>query len=117
MADQAIFEGLLLKRRASLARRLHGASDQLTAPHSKDWEDQAIEREGEEVLESLSQADRDELRGIDAALARMRDNTYGDCVNCGEKISEARLTVLPDSPFCRRCAQSTEVDLFENVPI
>ena len=41
---------------------------------------------------------------IDAALARIEDGTYGDCVRCGEAIAPARLALVPDTPFCAACA-------------
>ena len=54
------------------------------------------EREGDEVLESLGNAGLMEIKMIQAALARVREGTFGVCVNCGEDISEERLeTVLP----------------------
>ena len=40
----------LLKRLSELDTRLHSIEAELDAPHSKDWEDMAVEREGEEVL-------------------------------------------------------------------
>ena len=45
-----------------------------------------------------------EIARIRAALQRMRDGTYGECVRCGEEIAEARLETLPDTPLCRTCA-------------
>ncbi len=95
----------LTERLEELERRLAGIDDALEAPHSKDWEEQAVEREGDEVLEDLGQAGRAEIAQIRAALARMDDGDYGFCVRCGTQISEARLDLLPATPFCRNCAQ------------
>jgi RNA polymerase-binding transcription factor DksA len=41
---------------------------------------------------------------IEAALARMASGDYGVCMHCGADISEARLDVLPFTPFCSTCA-------------
>ena len=117
MIETSAYESLLLRRRSALARRLKGSETQLSSAHSKDWEDQAVEREPEEVIETLSDADREEMRGIYAALLRIRDGDFGECVSCGNPISEARLLVLPATPFCRMCARQTDVDIFENVPV
>lgn len=94
----------LLARLAELDSRLHAIETQLDEPASKDWEDMAVEREGDEVLEHLGQAGQDEIARIRAALQRMRDGTYGICAQCEEPISQARLTVLPEAALCNRCA-------------
>ena len=117
MTDTEVFKSLLLRRKAALTERIEGANKELSAPHSKDWDDQAIEREQEEVVEALSEADRSELRGIEAALTRIREHSFGECASCGDPISEARLLTLSATPFCRRCARQDEFDLFENVPV
>jgi RNA polymerase-binding transcription factor DksA len=45
-----------------------------------------------------------ELKKVEAALARIEDATYGECLNCGEKISEARLDAVPHATLCIKCA-------------
>ncbi len=91
-------------RRAQLVARLEQVSEELDAEEPKDWEDLATEREGDEVLEDLGATARHEIRMIDAALARMAAGEYGYCVVCGAQISEARLDVVPATPFCRHHA-------------
>ncbi|CUH83762.1 TraR/DksA family transcriptional regulator [Thalassovita mediterranea] len=94
----------LLRRLGELDSRLHKIEDSLDSPHSQDWEEAAVEREGEEVLEGLGNAGQEEIRRIRAALQRMREDEYGACVRCGEDIAEERLDLLPDTPFCASCA-------------
>lgn len=96
----------LLKRLGELDTRLQAIEDQLDEPHSKDWEDDAVEREGDEVLEQLGHSGKDEILRIRAALQRIRDDEYGYCARCGEEISSERLDVLPDTPLCRNCASA-----------
>ncbi len=69
-----------------------------------DVEERATEREDDEVLESLGQAEQLELRQIAAALGRIDEGSYGVCVRCGATIAEERLDLLPATPFCRNCA-------------
>lgn len=95
---------ILLKRRAELIGEMEEIEDKLDDEPPKDWEDRASERQGDEVLEAMGQHDLDELRQIDAALARIADGTYGTCVRCGEAISSERLEVLPQTPLCKLCA-------------
>lgn len=99
-----IRRGQLLDRLQELDGRLHGIEAELDSPHSKDWEDAAVEREGDEVLEGLGQAGQEEIRRIRAALLRMREGEYGYCVPCGTEVAEDRLNLLPATPFCAPCA-------------
>lgn len=102
--DTAKRHAQLTARMEELTARLDRIDDELEAPHSKDWEEQAAEREGDEVLEDLGEAGRAELAQIRAALGRIESGDYGICMRCGEEISEERLDALPATPFCRRCA-------------
>lgn len=104
MKDVSEYKAMLLKRLSELDSRLHEIEDELDAPHSQDWEELAVEREGDEVLETLGHAGQEEIRGIRAALQRIRDGEYGYCVKCGDMIAEERLAVLPAAPLCTACA-------------
>ncbi len=101
----------LKRRRMTLTAMLHDLTSriekidgELEQPRTQDWEDRAVESEGDEVLEGLGHAGEAEIALIRAALARMDRGQYGLCVSCGEEISEARLDVLPFTPLCRGCA-------------
>lgn len=104
MTSNETYRKALLSRLAELDSRLHKIESELDEPNSKDWDEAAIETEGNEVLEHLGQSGQDEIARIRAALQRMRDGSYGDCVRCGERISAERLNVLPETPFCKDCA-------------
>ena len=91
-------------RLAELAGRLTRIEEELDQPAEKDWEEAAIEREDDEVLEGIGEAGKHEIEMIHAALGRVEAGEYGFCVKCGEQISEERLDVLPATPFCRKCA-------------
>lgn len=47
---------------------------------------------------------RHHLAEVDAALARVSDDTYGACEACGSAIGDARLDALPAARLCIRCA-------------
>jgi len=91
-------------RAAELTARLSGIEAELDAPAPQDWEDLASEREADEVLETMGLAGQQELRQIAAALDRIAKGTYGVCVRCGDDIAPERLDLLPDTPFCAKCA-------------
>ena len=105
MPDLAIRRTQLEERLAYLDARLRELDAELDSHQSKDWEELATEREGDETLERLGQAGEAEMAQIRAALGRMDAGEYGICVTCGDEISEERLDLLPFTPFCRRCAR------------
>ena len=41
---------------------------------------------------------------IAAALQRLDEGSYGDCLDCGEEIADARLAQDPTVPLCISCA-------------
>jgi RNA polymerase-binding transcription factor DksA len=103
--DTEKYEAILKRRLAFLENRLEHIEDQLDDPKSADWSEQATEAEGDEVMEELGLSGLEEIRAINAALARIENGTYGECVKCGETILESRLDLVPHTPFCRKCAR------------
>ncbi len=53
-----------------------------------------------EAVLASAQAQRDEVL---AALARIDDDSYGQCVDCGNEIGEGRLEARPDAARCVAC--------------
>lgn len=104
MTDIAKRRHQLTERLADLGQRLEGIEAELDSHDSRDWEELATERETDEVLESMGVSGQQEIRAITAALARIDSGDYGYCVTCGAEIGEARLDVVPYTPFCRGCA-------------
>lgn len=64
-----------------------------------------------ELTAALSQMNyskaTDELREVEAAMARLRDGSYGSCADCGQRISYAR-HVAPESRRCAACQAKAE---------
>ena len=104
MKDLAQRRRELEDRLKVLDARLHEIEDELDSHQSKDWEELATEREGDEVLERLGVSGQEEIARIHAALGRMDAGEYGYCMKCGTEISEQRLDLLPWTPFCKKCA-------------
>lgn len=90
-------------------RKIHADLQQEDGPLDKDIEDQAIELENDEVLDHLEPATRQELGDILAALERMEEGTYGQCIDCGDEISASRLKAIPHTLRCIECAEEAEV--------
>lgn len=102
--DVSHFESRLRNRLDELNARLSGVETELDQPAAADSGERATEREGDEVLESLGAVGLSEIRMIQAALGRIADGSFGDCVACGEEISEARLDAVPHAARCKNCA-------------
>lgn len=49
-----------------------------------------------------------EMRAIEAALARMDDGSYGECLDCGTDIPYERLEVQPTAERCTPCQEMHE---------
>ncbi len=104
MTDYAKFRKMLEDRLKELDVRLHEIEAELDSHQSKDWEELAVEREEEEVLEGLGNTGQDEIMQIRAALKRIDAGEYGYCVKCGDEIPPERLELVPATPFCAKCA-------------
>ena len=108
MAPDAELKQQLQARLAALERRVDRLSGDLrheTDPLEPDFEEQATQREHEEVLAGLDHAGRRELAAIRAALDRIEAGTYGTCVACGDPIAPQRLRALPTALRCLDCAE------------
>ncbi|EPX80913.1 TraR/DksA family transcriptional regulator [Litoreibacter arenae] len=105
MTTTAGYKAKLTARRAELVERSEEVDAELDTHNSKDWEELATERETDEVLEGLGNSAAAEITRIDAALKRIEAGEFGYCVTCGDEISEARLELVPYTPFCRKCAK------------
>jgi DnaK suppressor protein len=49
-----------------------------------------------------------ELNAIQAALVRVREGTYGACIDCGQPIALARLQANPQAERCVSCQTRQE---------
>lgn len=48
------------------------------------------------------------LRDIERALERIEDDSYGECLECGETIAPGRLQANPTARHCIDCAEALE---------
>ncbi len=66
------------------------------------------EEEATEALElekrlALEKRLRAELMGVEHALKKFEEGSYGLCDNCGQPIDPARLEALPQASLCLSC--------------
>jgi DnaK suppressor protein len=69
-------------------------------------EEEADQLEEYEKLIALEDSLETQLRDIDLALKKIKENTYGICEKCGKEIEKERLTVLPQARTCLKCANN-----------
>ena len=62
----------------------------------------------DEIEFALIQMKAETLNKIVAALRRLEEGTYGECLECGDEITEARLRALPFAVRCKDCEEARE---------
>jgi DnaK suppressor protein len=70
--------------------------------------DAASESAANDLEACLSELRAMELVEIDDAFQKLFDGTYGMCEECGERISQARLRVIPAVSLCVACKRDRE---------
>lgn len=92
-------------RLQNLNQRIDDIEGDLRTAPSADFEEQATETEGDQVLEGVEDSARIEAQQIHSALQRIAEGSYGECMTCGEPIGEQRLEALPYALQCINCAR------------
>jgi len=104
--NPAEYEAKLRNLQKELSERLERVDDHIkhrAGPVSADFEDQATERQNDEVVIALNDNLVVELQAISEALKRIENNTFGICTKCGDEIAPARLDAIPWAAVCVNC--------------
>jgi DnaK suppressor protein len=104
---------MLEDRRRELMNEVQGKMRDVRSAEGKDREvlDQGESSEvdiQDDIEFALIQMKSETLNKIDAALRRLEEHTYGNCFECGDEISEARLRALPFAVRCKDCEEARE---------
>jgi len=103
------FSQLLAEREAELRSILRTTGEvAVQAPDTQarevlDFKDMAVEESQSVVDEAKADHALEELEHVLAARRRLADQSYGECLDCGEPIDLRRLAALPATPFCTAC--------------
>ncbi len=103
MVDISKIRDQLKSRLETLNQRIGEIEGDLRTAPSADWEEQAIETQGDQVLEGVEGSALTEAQQIHAAIVRIDAGTYGECSTCGKAIGEKRLQALPYAIQCIDC--------------
>ena len=109
----AYFRGRLLERRSQALQRLRHeleSLDQAPTGGSGDFADMASSSVDRETFCGISAVESDAVSRIDHALRRIDEGTYGLCEECGGRIPQARLRILPFASLCVACKQREELE-------
>ncbi len=70
--------------------------------------DEASVKITQDLLNITSAKQKQTLLGIEAALRRIDENSFGQCVSCGCQITKERLDTLPWVTMCIKCKNEME---------
>ena len=76
-----------------------------------DLADKAANSYTKEFLFGQNNTDRSTLQQIDEALNRIRNSTFGTCVNCETELQQKRLEAVPWASHCTVCQEKHEQGL------
>jgi RNA polymerase-binding transcription factor DksA len=94
----------LQSRLASILGRVGRIDSDLRRTPDRDWKEEAVLQENDEVLEGLDELGRAEALRIRGALRRIAAGEFGRCTECRQPIEPKRLEAAPTAETCIRCA-------------
>ena len=101
--DLSPYRTQLENKLSTLKVRLGKVKKDRQKTYQKDFAEQAIERQNDEVLDEIAHETTLSIEQLERALQRMEDGNYGICEQCGEPISDARLAAIPEAGLCINC--------------
>ncbi len=108
--DLTKFRQLLIEQRDEYLETLRGSTESAKGMELDQQRVGRLSRMDAIQHQSISQAAnrriKKELQQIDAALDRIIDGSYGDCLACQLPIPHLRLEAIPHTPHCLSCASN-----------
>src|SRR5215469_4668465 len=90
------------QKRLKAARRQKGEAG---LSEAKDEGDRAAASTNAEISVVQQAQAESLLKMIGAALGRIDDGTYGECLKCGQEIGPKRLEAIPWARYCITCQE------------
>ena len=110
--DKERFEKLLLDKKKENNQKMSEFFRQsqtvVETGVAQDEGDKAESSYTKEFLLNLSSSERKQIKLIDDALKRIKENNYGKCQMCGKDVGMKRLSVVPWTPYCIQCQEKAE---------
>lgn len=106
--DMLVYRQHELRTEILAAEQASLSATQLSTGDVTDQKETAQRHQRGEMADAQEQRDRDQLQQVEAALQRLDQGVYGDCLNCGEPIALPRLQVQPAAARCAACQADAE---------
>jgi DnaK suppressor protein len=102
--------------RKQLSDRKRQLEEEIVTLHSEKFSDGQVQDAGDQALSatmdslrsSLEDKELEEYSMILKALEKIDSGQYGMCTDCGQSISEKRLSVYPNATRCLACQEALE---------
>ena len=85
-----------------------GRGDEIAVESTPDTLDQVQKAADRALAIRQLELDSSRLRGLQDALARIEDGTYGTCLRCDGEISLKRLKAVPWAAYCLACQEAAD---------
>jgi DnaK suppressor protein len=105
------FEEKLRQQQRILERSMLSTVEQgrqAVAADTQDVADQAVMSYQKELIYSQGSKGHSQLSHVRLALERIREGTFGECLQCSNTIGPKRLEALPWTPYCIDCQEKVE---------
>lgn len=112
--QQDKYKKQLLKQKEKLRTMLERFAQEDDRPEG-DWDAEFPQFDGGDLEEATDEVEKyGALRSIEhtlevklqktnKALERLKNDTFGKCLECGEKIKKERLELMPETEKCKDC--------------
>jgi DnaK suppressor protein len=106
------FRDLLTQKQEELSEIVHRKKEeqefQQEDPEIGDEADIATRSVEKEILFDITDAEKQNLDGIEAALRKIEKGAFGRCESCQKTIPRLRLEVMPWARYCIQCQAKNE---------
>jgi RNA polymerase-binding transcription factor DksA len=113
--DLKMLRTLMQERVAALRLQLAGELSDESAEHYRDISGEVTDSGDEAIGAELAALENAvighnvmEVRDIEAALERMKQGSYGFCIQCHSEIDRERLKAYPSCKRCQPCQSAYE---------
>jgi DnaK suppressor protein len=116
------YRKILVDRLTTLYRSVHAdirlsmVRELFDQDEPRDEADESLRTLLRDTRMRLAEVDAQRAQMMEAALARLRDGTYGQCIDCGGNIEAKRLDAVPWAVRCVECQESAEFDARNHSP-
>ncbi len=95
-------------RLKELEAELDKVANSLKSEKRKELIDKAAKSESALIYGMEYERKSKEIHAIKNSMKRIKDGTYGICIQCGKTIDQKRLDIKPTAKFCITCRKKND---------